>query len=174
MTILLKQVFAFLKLLNSDKGSNQISAGIACGMILGFTPAFSLQTLLIVLVIFLFRVQLGAALLSAAFFTFPAYWLDPVFHRVGAWVLETQSLTGFFTTLYNLPIIPLTRFNNSVVMGAGVVALALAPLVYVTANILVRQYREKVASRFEKTPFWKAVKATSFYQWYLKYEEFRG
>ena len=42
MTILLKQVFAFLKLLNSDKGSNQISAGIACGMILGFTPAFSI------------------------------------------------------------------------------------------------------------------------------------
>lgn len=143
-------------------------------MILGFTPAFSLQTLLVVLIIFLFRVQLGAALLSAAFFAIPAYWLDPVFHRVGSWILELPSLNGFFTALYNMPIIPFTRFNNSIVMGSGVIAILLVPFVYVLAQILVSQYRAKIVAKFEQTSFWKAVKATSFYQWYMKYEEFRG
>ena len=39
MTLLLKQLFAFLKVLNSDTGENQVAAGIACGLILGFAPA---------------------------------------------------------------------------------------------------------------------------------------
>lgn len=174
MTLLLKQLFSFIKLLNSDKGTNQIASGIMCGMILGFTPAFSLQTLLVILVIFFFRIQIGAALLAAVFFALPAYWLDPVFHLVGSQVLELTALQPLFTSLYNMPILPLTRFYNSVVMGAGVVALVLAPFIFLLARILIVQYREKIVARFEQTRFWKAVKATSFYQWYVKYEEFRG
>jgi uncharacterized protein (TIGR03546 family) len=174
MSLLLKQVFAFIKLLNSDTGTNQIAAGIAAGMILGFTPAFSLQTLLVFLVIFLFRVQLGAALTSAVFFKVFAFALDPLFDAAGSAVLELDALRPTFTWLYNLPIVPFTRFYNSIVMGSGVVALALVVPVFFLAKALVLTYRATIVSRFEKTAFWKAVKATSFYKWYLKYEEYRG
>ena len=44
MTFLLKQIFGFLKLLNSENGSNQLAAGIAAGFILGMTPMMSLLT----------------------------------------------------------------------------------------------------------------------------------
>ena len=172
MTLLLKQLFGFIKLLNSDKGTNQIAAGIACGMILGFTPVFSLQTLLVIFCLFFFRIQIGAATISAFFFAIPAYLLDPVFHAVGVRVLEMEGLRPLFTTLYNMPIIPFTRFNNSVVMGSGVLAVALAPVVFAVSRKLVSAYRDRVVARFEKTAFWKAVKATSFYQWYVKYDEF--
>lgn len=174
MTLLLKQIFAFIKLLNSDKGSNQIAAGLACGLILGFAPFFSLQTILVIFLMFFFRIQIGAATLSAFFFAFGAYLLDPLFHRVGVMVLEAPSLQSLFTQLYNMPIVPYTKFYNSVSMGAGVVSLLLFPFAFLAGRVFVNQYRATVVAKFEQTKFWKAVKATSFYKWYAKYDELYG
>jgi uncharacterized protein (TIGR03546 family) len=170
MSFLLKQIFSFLKLLNSDKGVNQISAGIACGFILGMTPAFSIQTLLIILIVLIFRIQLGAALVSAFFFMIPAYLLDSVFHKVGVIVLELPSLSDLFKTLYNLPIVPFTRFYNSVVMGSGVVAIILAPFIFILARILISKYREAIVERFKNTKLFKFYKASSLYKFYHKYD----
>ncbi|MBC87541.1 MAG: TIGR03546 family protein [Bdellovibrionaceae bacterium] len=174
MGLLLKQIFNFLKILNSDTGTNQIAAGIATGFILGMTPAMSLQTFLVVILMFIFRIQIGAALLATGFFAVFAYILDPVFDSVGQVVLEAGALQGLFTSLYNMPILPFTRFNNSVVMGSGVVGFALAPFIFLLARVLVQKYREKVVARFKETKFWKAVKATSLYKWYVKYDELYG
>lgn len=68
MTLLLKEIFSFFKLLNSDTGTYQLASGLAFGVVLGFAPALSLQTILIIFICFFFRVQLGAATLSAFFF----------------------------------------------------------------------------------------------------------
>lgn len=174
LTLLLKQLFAFVKLLNSDKGSHQIAAGIACGVILGFTPVFSLQTLLVFVLVFFFRIQLGAAFLTAFFLKFPAYLLDPLFHRVGEKILELESLKPLFTKLYNMPVIPLTRFYNTIVMGSGVITLLFAPFSFFIALYLIKKYREQIVSRFEKTKFWILIKSTSFYKWYAKYDELYG
>lgn len=174
MGLLLKQIFQFIKLLNSENGTNQIAVGIAAGFILGMTPALSLQTILVFLCIFFFRIQAGAAMVSAGFFAFAAFLLDPVFDAVGKQVLEVQALSGLFTTLYNMPIVPFTRFNNSVVMGSGVVSIILAPFIFVLAKILVTKYRKAVVDKFKETKFWKAVKATSIYKWYYKYDDLYG
>ncbi len=174
MTLLLKQVFNFIKLLNSDRGTNQIASAIACGMILGFTPAFSLQTVLIVLIIFFFRIQFGAVLLTTAFFAILAYWLDPVFHQAGSWILERENLRPILTSLYHMPIVPMTRFYNSVVMGSGVVAFLLALPVFFLSRILINTYRTQIVARFEKSAFWKAFQALSIYQWYTKFEALHG
>ncbi len=99
MAFLLKQIFAFVKLLNSDTGENQIAAGIACGLILGFAPAFSLQTVLVIILLFFFRIQIGAATVTAFFFKFIAWALDPVSNQIGMAVLETLSLEPVFTQM---------------------------------------------------------------------------
>lgn len=174
MTILFKQLFSLLKLLNSETGQNQIAAGIAAGFILGMTPAFSLQTLIVFLCLFVFRIQMGMAFLACFFFKFVAWILDPAFHVVGSAVLEANALHGLWTTLYNMPIIPLTRFNNSIVMGSGVVTLLLAPFVFVVSRIAVVKYRETVVARFKETKVWKMMKATSFYGWYVTYDKHFG
>lgn len=170
MGFLLKQIFGFLRLLNSETGTNQIAAGITAGFILGMTPGFSLQTILIWLLILFFRIQIGAALIMAFFFSFIAWVLDPVFHSVGHSVLTMTSLADFFTGLYNMPIIPFTRFNNTLVMGSGVVAFGLSPIMFVLSKVLVQKYRKTVVERFKETKFWKAVKATSLYKWYYTYD----
>lgn len=174
MTLILKQVFAFFKLLNSDKGTVSISIGIALGFVLGMSPLFSLQSILIFFCMFFFRVQIGAALISSFFFAFVAYLLDPLFHQIGKAVLSAPPLYGVFETLYHLPIIPFTRFNNTVVMGSGVLAVALTPVIYLLAKKLVDRYREAVVARFQNSKFFKAFKLTGFYKWYLKYDSIFG
>ena len=174
MTLILKQIFGFLKLLNSDKGTNSIAAGIACGFILGMNPISSLHCILLIFVMFFFRIQLGAVFVMAFFFKFIAYLLDPVFHSVGMSVLEMGALQGFFTTLYNLPIIPFTRFNNSIIMGSGVVSFALFPVIFFISKFMVVKYRVLVVERLKQTKIWKAIKATSLFKWYYKYDQFYG
>ena len=172
MSLLLKQIYNLIKLLNSETGTNQIAAGFAAGFVLGMTPLFSLQSLLIFICLFLFRMQIGAPSLSAFFFAFIAYILDPLFHSVGSAVLETPSLQGLFTTLYNMPIVPLTRFNNSIVMGSGIVSLLLTPVVFMVGQKLIVRYRIVIVERFKQTKIWSAFRATSLFQWYNNYGKF--
>ncbi len=174
MTLLLKQLFALIKLLNSDTATNQIAAGFACGLILGFSPVLSLQALLVFICLFLFRIQIGAALLSAFFFAFIAWLFDPVSHLLGAAILEAEALRPVFTAMYNMPLLPYTRFYNSITMGAGVVSLLLAPLVYVGSKRLIIVYRVRVVERFKASPWWKMWAGTSLFKWYETYAKIRG
>jgi len=172
MSLILKQIFAFLKLLNSDTGQISLSLGVTCGFILGMTPVLSLQSLVVFLLLFFFRIQIGAAFVTAFFFKFIAYLLDPAFHSIGTMVLENKDLAPLFTTLYNMPIIPYTRFNNSIVMGSGILTFLLSPLIFILSYKMIMKYREVILARFKETKLWKAVEATKFYQWYYKYDQY--
>lgn len=174
MTMILKQFFDLIKLLHSETGTQQIAWGVSMGFILGMTPAFSLQTLLVFLLLFVFRIQMGAAFLSAFFFKFIAFFLDPVFHSVGSMVLEMEALRPLYTELYNMPIIPLTRFYNSIVMGSGVVSILLIPVVYFATLVGVKKYRNTVGAALAQTRVWKYFKATALYKWYATYDNLYG
>jgi uncharacterized protein (TIGR03546 family) len=174
MTFLFKQIFGFFKMLNSETGHNQLAAGIAAGFILGMTPMLSLQSFLVFLCIFFFRIQAGAAFLAAFFFAFAAYLLDPVFHIVGTEILAMPAFHGLFTAMYNMPIVPLTRFNNTVVMGSGAITVALSPFVFFISRAMIVKYRATFVARFKQTKVWKAIQATSLYKWYYTYDNLYG
>jgi uncharacterized protein (TIGR03546 family) len=174
MTLIFKQLFNFLKMLNSDTGHNQLAAGLACGLILGFAPFFSLQTALVLILIFVFRIQMGAAFLAAFFFKFVAYLVDPVSHEIGKSVLENPSLRDLFVDMYNMPIMPFTRFNNSIIMGSLVLSIVLAPIMFFVFRAMIIKYRILVVDQFKSTKAWKAFKATSIYNWYTKYDSLYG
>lgn len=174
MTLLLKQLFAFFKMLNSETGTNQLASGLALGLVIGFSPFMSLQTFLVLLICIFFRVQMGAAFLAAFFFKFIAFLLDPATDLIGRKVLEIEALRPLFVDLYNMPIVPLTRFNNSIVMGSGILGFLLAIPAFFVFRKLVTQYRVQVVARYKSTKAWKAFAATSIYKWYTKYEELYG
>lgn len=174
MTLILKQLFNFFKLLNSDTGHNQLAAGLACGLILGFAPFFSLQTVLVLTLVFVFRIQMGAAFLSAFFFKFVAYLVDPLSDVLGKSVLENVGFRDLFVEMYNMPIVPLTRFNNSIVMGSLILSILLAPIAFFVFRYLITKYRTLVVARFQQTKIWKAFKATTLYNWYTKYDQLYG
>ena len=174
MGLLTKQLINLIRLLHSDTGQNQIATGLAFGIFLGFAPFVSIQTLLVLFIVFIFRVQLGAAFLSAFFFKLVAYLLDPVADDLGRWALENPSLRGLFVTMYNTPFVPMTRFNNSIVMGSFIISLILCPILFFVFKYLIAQYRTKFVTRIEATKAWKAFKATKFYDWYAKYNDLYG
>ncbi len=171
MTVLLKQLFNLIKALNSETGNYQLAAGMSFGILLGFAPFFSLQTLLVFLVVIFFRVQMGAAFLSAFFFKFIAYLVDPIADSLGRWVLEAPSMRSIFVSLYNMPIVPMTRFNNSIVMGSFIISLILVVPSFFIFNKLILKYRVVVVARFKNTKFWKAFQATKLYGLYSSYQK---
>jgi len=174
MTLLLKQIFNLIRMLHSENGTKQIAWGLTLGAFLGFSPFFSLQTFLILIVLLIFKVQFGAAFLSAFFFKFIAFLIDPAADFLGRLVLELPALREFWTTLYNLPIIPYTRFNNSIVMGSFFFALLISPALFWGFQYLILNYRTHIVKKFEESKAWKAFKATKVYEWYMKYDDLYG
>lgn len=174
MTLLLKQIFNLLKLLNSDTGEKSLALGFVIGMFLGFSPLLSLQSLFMIIILFMFKVQIGAALCSSFFFALVAYIFDPVFDSLGGVFLEIGALKGLYQALYTAPIIPFTKFYNSIVMGALVLSVLLSPVVYFLSLTFIKKYRVTVVQRYQQSKFFKALKATSFYKWYAKYNELYG
>ena len=174
MTLLIKQIINLIRLIHSDTGENQIAAGLALGVFLGFAPFISIQTLIVLFIVFIFRVQFGAAALSAFFFKLVAFLLDPVADPLGRSLLENPSLRSTWTAMYNVPIVPMTRFNNSIVMGSLAMSIVLCPILFFVFKKLVLKYRTSVAQRFESSKVWKAIKATKLHDWYSKYRDLYG
>jgi uncharacterized protein (TIGR03546 family) len=71
-----------------------------------------------------------------------------------------------WTSLYNTPIVPLTNFNNTVVLGSLVFALlAFLPL-FLAARYGVTRYRATVGERVRQSKWYRALTATKVYNVY--------
>ncbi len=165
---MLKMIANLLKILNSEADPFQISAALGFAMITGFLPLFTPLNLVILLLVLVLRVNISAYLLGSAFFSGIAWFLDPVFHRIGFAVLTAGALEGLWTAFYNTVIGRLQRFNNSVVMGSFVFSVFFfVPLVLVM-NALVRRYREHVLVWVKKTRLMRILMASRLYSLYEK------
>ncbi len=138
-------MISLLKHLHSDDTPGQVGAGLALGAILGLTPLLNLHNVVVLILIIMLRVSFSGALLGWLLFTPLGFAFDPLFDALGHWLLlETPALTGVWTTLYNTPVVPLTNFNNTVVLGSLAVALALFLPLNVLGRLGVRRYRAAV------------------------------
>ena len=165
----LEFIAKLIKILRSEISPNQIAWGFVLGMILGLTPFLSLHNLLIVILIIILKVNLATALFSFALFSAIAYLIDPLFHSFGYYILvDMQSLNGFWTWLYNVPVLALSKFNNTVVMGSLVSSLILILPVYFLIKIGVINYREKIDVKIKNWKFIKLIKGTKIYSLYEK------
>lgn len=159
----------FLAILREGQTPRQVAAGFTLGSIIGFSPMLTLQGAVVWLVILLFDVNLGAAFLALALCKLCAYLLDPAFHWLGYQILANiDALRPLWTMLYNAPVAPLTRFNNTVVMGSFVSALVLAFPIYFAFKRLVIAYRKTIGARVEKTKIYQVIRHSSLVQWYMK------
>ncbi|MDH4162775.1 MAG: TIGR03546 family protein [Nitrospirota bacterium] len=165
---MLSMIAKLLKVLNSEADPFQISVALGLSMITGFLPLFTPLNLLILLLVLVLRVNISSYLLGSAFFAGIAWFLDPIFHRIGLAVLTAGALEGSWTALYNTVLGRLQRFNNSVVMGSVIFsALFFVPLVLLL-NIAIRKYRDHVLLWVKKTRFMQILMASKFYDLYEK------
>ena len=159
----------FIQILRSGQTPRQIAGGFALGSIVGLMPFFTLQGLLLWLVILVIDVNLSAVLLSATLFTLIAYLFDPVFHSLGyLFLTDISALQALWTSLYNAPIAPLTRFNNTVVMGSLVCSLILFLPIYFGMKRFVLAYRAHVGAKIERWKTYQLISTSAPVRWYEK------
>lgn len=165
----------FIKILRAGQDPRQIAGGFALGSILGLSPMLTLQGVIIWLVILILNVNISAALLAIALCSVFAYIFDPLFHSLGYAVLVNMDpLKGLWTWMYNAPIAPLTRFNNTVVMGSFVVALAAFLPIYSGMQKLVLAYRTHIGEKVEQWKIFQVLKKSALVKWYVKIRNMGG
>jgi len=165
--LLLKLLQSLFKTLHSEGTPGQVAAGLALGAILGLTPLLNLHNAVVFALIVLLNVSFPAAMFGWAVFIPIGFLLDPLFDAVGRrLLLETPSLIPLWTTLANTPVVPLTNFNNSVVLGSVVVSVVLWVPLYVLGRIGVARYRATVGAWIVRTRAYQMVKASSLYNVY--------
>jgi uncharacterized protein (TIGR03546 family) len=93
--------------------------------------------------------------------------LDPAFDRLGrALLVDVAPLQPLWTWAYNTPVVALSNFNNTVVLGSFVVwLLAVVPLFFLL-RWLVTRYRATVYARLQRTRVFQLVKASKLYNLY--------
>jgi uncharacterized protein (TIGR03546 family) len=165
----LKLVKDLIAIFREGQTPRQVAGGFALGSIVGLSPMLTLQGLVVWLVILVLDVNLAAALMALTLCSLCAYLFDPIFHWLGYQILvNIEGLRSIWTALYNAPIAPLTRFNNTVVMGSLVVALVLALPIYFGSKHLVIAYRKTIGARVEKSKVYQILKHSTLVQWYTK------
>lgn len=143
-----------LKVLQTDVSPKQIAFGAVLGVFFGLVPGLLMKCLIFILIMIL-RVNIGAALASAAVFALVGVLTDPLADKLGYLILNADLLVPVWTSLYNIPLLPFTKFNNTIVMGNIALSFIFFIPVYLIANRFLAYYREHWRDRVAK---WRIVK----------------
>ena len=167
----IKILAKIFKILRSGESPNKIAAGFTIGMIIGLTPFLTLHNLILIFFIIIINVNFASALFAFVIFSGLAYLLDPLFHNLGYYLLADVSfLNGFWTALYNFPLIALSRYNNTVVTGSFVTAVLLTIPAFPLTKYFVVYYRTYLDPKLQKLKIVQIVKGSKFYSLYEKYK----
>jgi uncharacterized protein (TIGR03546 family) len=165
----IKLLTNFIKIMREGQTPNQVAGGFALGMIVGISPSLTLQGIFVWFVILVLDVNLSAALLAFTVFALIAYLADPLFHALGYFLLvDVDALRGLWTWMYNVPIAPLTRFYNTVVMGSFASGLILLLPLFYGMKRLVIAYRTTIGARIEQWKIYQLLTKNSLVTWYTK------
>ncbi len=118
------------------KYPHQLAWAVAFGLMLGAIPHGNLLALMVLLVVLSLKINHAMAGLTAVGTTFVAAYMDPYSHQVGDFVLTHPSVRETAVAAWQLPLVPWTDLNNTVVMGSFLIgAGALLPVFAVTYPI---------------------------------------
>ena len=167
MLAILKLLQSLVRTLHSEGTPGQIAAGAALGAALGLTPIVNVHNLVILLLLAVLNVSFAAGMLAWALFVPVGFLLDPVFDRIGHRLLiDTPSLRPLWIAWDNAPVLALTSFNNTVVLGSVVAWLALALPIFALAYFAVVRYRATLGERVRRSRIYAAVSASRAYNVY--------
>lgn len=173
--IFIKFAAKLFKILRSGESPNKIAAGFTLGMILGLTPLLTLHNFILILMLIILTINLASALFAFAIFSGVAYALDPLFHNLGYFILTgIPALRDLWTALFGFPLIALSRYNNTVVMGSLIVSIALSIPVFPAAKYLVLYYRNTLDPLLQKFKIVQLMKGSKLYTLYDKIKRLGG
>jgi uncharacterized protein (TIGR03546 family) len=155
---MLKPIAKLIVALNSNLGRTQIAAGFAWGILLGLIPAGNIFWVVLFVCSFFFKHHHASKILSMTALKLLSGFITPFVDIAGWEVLHIEALLPFFTALYNMPLVPLTRFNNTLVAGGLVSGIILWLPVYFLVFLLVPLYRNTLAPKIRENKLVKTIK----------------
>ena len=172
--IWLKIISKFIKAFRSGESPWQIAAGFALGFFIGLTPFWSLQGIFLFFLLILLNINLAAGTVAILLANLFAYLLDPLFHSIGYFILNLPALQSLWEWLCNMPVAPLSRFDNTVVMGSFIGGLVLFFPIFFGMKKLVIAYRSGLEERIKKWKIVQIIKSSKLVQLYEKIRDIGG
>ncbi|MDR2480007.1 MAG: TIGR03546 family protein [Treponema sp.] len=154
---MIKAIARLILALNGNVKKSQLAAGFAWGLLLGLIPAGNFFWIVLFLVSFFFRHNHASKLLGMVVFKIISPAIAPVTDMLGWEILHIEAFRPLFTSLYNMPFVPFTKFNNTLVAGGLVGGLALWIPAFFLFMFLVGLYRNTVAARIRKSKIVKTI-----------------
>ncbi len=156
--MLVKWIVSTLAALSSNKKTGELAAGVAFGLLLAFIPAGNLLWPVVLILTMFIKVHQGMEFIWLAVFKLLVPLIDWPLHNLGYAVLNIPALEGFFTWVNNIPLLPFTRFNNTLVMGGIVMGLILWVPVYFLFKWIITKYREKFQEKINNSKVLSQIK----------------
>jgi uncharacterized protein (TIGR03546 family) len=97
-----------------------------------------------------------ALFLSLFLFTLATPALDVPSDLLGGFILNQPALHGVFTWLYNLPLVPYTRFNDTLVMGGLALGIIAWLPLFFAFRFFLKVYRNTLREKIVNSNFFKA------------------
>ena len=125
-----KPIRDLLRIFSHENSPRQMALGIALGLMIGLLPKGNLIAVSLTTLMFTLRVNLGVGLTTTFLVSLVATSLDPLTHAIGLRVLGHPASYVRLAAWHQLPIVPWTSLNNTVVIGGLLLGIALFYPVY--------------------------------------------
>lgn len=152
-----KYIKSFFMSLNANAHPGDIAHAVSMGLFLALVPRGNMLWLFIFIFFIFVRINKGSFLLSLVLLSLVVPFADAFVERVGFLVLSLPFLQGWYELLYKIPFFGLTRFNNTMVAGGLVVALALYIPVYLFFRFLIVHYRKVLQPKIINSKVFKII-----------------
>jgi uncharacterized protein (TIGR03546 family) len=152
----LKWITKFVAGLNANTRPGEIAAALAFGFLLALQPGMTIPRIAFLAFAFMLKINMAALFLSLFLFALVSPAFDVPVDLLGGYILTLPPLQNFFTTLYNMPLVPYTRFNDTLVMGGLAGGLILWLPLFFAVRAFIGLYRKKLREKIANNP---AVKA---------------
>jgi len=154
---MIKGIAKLILALNGNVSKTQIAAGFAWGLLLGLVPAGNAFWIVLFLFSFFFTHHHGAKISALAIIKILSPLLVYQIDKLGWYILNIDSFNPFFTSLYNMPFVPFTKFNNTLVMGGLAAGIILWLPVFFLLLAIIPFFRNYVGPKIRNSKIVQAI-----------------
>ena len=154
---MIKAIGKIIVALNGNVKKSQIAAGIAWGVLLGLIPMGNFFGIVLFIVSFFFSHNHGSKIFGMAVIKILTPIIAPSIDVLGWRLLHIESLQELYTTMFNMPFVPLTKFNNTLVMGGLVGGILLWLPVFFIFMGFIPLYRNTIAPKIRELKIVKTI-----------------
>lgn len=136
--------------LSGASSTRQLALGFSMGMVIGLVPKENLTAVILLFILAGSKVNLCSASLATVLFSWLALLVDPLSHLIGRSILLAAPLQEFWISVYEVPLMPWTDFNNTIVMGSLILGLLLFYPTYRVSKPQFEKYTPFISQKLKK------------------------